>query len=395
MALFRPIAHFLLSVLSFRYSGIESSEVFMPEDILKMIRLDMTRFGAYSAARSPDVIARKLGIPEEDIIKLDANENPYGCSPRVRQKLAEYPYYYIYPDSNQTELREALSQYVGLGTEYLVAGNGSDELIDLLLRILLAPGDEVIVNVPTFDMYRFCTEVCRGKTVNVLRKKDFTVDVPAVKAAITAKTRIIFLTNPNNPTGTIISEKDILELLKTGLPVVVDEAYYEFNGQTVAKLVPQYRNLIVLRTFSKWAGIAGLRVGYGIFTPELAEVLIKVKPPYNVNLAAQVAVIESIKDSRYLLGTVQKMIEERDRLFVELQKLDFLKPVPSQSNFILCEVTRGDAKQLQDGLEALGILIRYYNTPLLKNYIRISAGKPEQTAKIIGALGKIGGKANG
>jgi histidinol-phosphate aminotransferase len=313
----------------------------------------------------------------------------------VRKKLAEYPYYYIYPDSNQTELRESLSQYTGLGMEYLVAGNGSDELIDLLLRILLDPGDEVIVNIPTFDMYRFCTEVCRGKVVNVLRKKDFTVDIPAVKAAITDKTRIIFLTSPNNPTGTLVPEKDILELLQAGLPVVVDEAYYEFSGQTVAKLVQRYRNLIVLRTFSKWAGIAGLRVGYGIFTPELAEVLIKVKPPYNVNLAAQVAVQESVKDSTYLLGTFKKMIEERARLFAKLQKLDFLKPVPSQANFILCEVLRGDAKTMQDQLERRGILIRYYNTLLLKNYIRISAGKSEQTDRIIIALEKMGGKDNG
>jgi histidinol-phosphate aminotransferase len=367
----------------------------MVEDILKMIRVDMSRFTAYSAAKSPDVIARKLGISEADIIKLDANENPYGCSPVVRKRMAEYPYFYIYPDSNQTELRESLSQYAGLGTEYLVAGNGSDELIDLLLRILLAPGDEVIINVPTFDMYRFCTEVCRGKVVNVLRRKDFSVDIPAVKSAVTDRTRIIFVTSPNNPTGNIIPEKDVLELLETGLPVVVDEAYYEFYGQTVAQLVPRFRNLIVLRTFSKWAGIAGLRVGYGVFTPELTEVLIKVKPPYNINLAAQVAVQESIKDSVYLLGTVKKMIEERVRLFAKLQKLDFLKPVPSHANFILCEVVRGDAKKIQDDLEKRGILIRYYNTPLLRNYIRISAGKPEQTDKIIAALEELGGKANG
>jgi histidinol-phosphate aminotransferase len=123
-------------------------------------------------------------------------------------------------------------------------------------------------------------------------------------------------------------------------------------------------------------------------------VLIKVKPPYNVNLAAQVAVKESIRDSEYLLGTVKKMIEERARLFTELQKLDFLMPVPSQANFILCEVTRGDAKAIQDDLEKRGILIRYYNTPLLRNYIRISAGKPEQTDKIIRALQELGGKSN-
>ncbi len=364
----------------------------MVDDITKLVRIDMSRFGAYSAAKSPDVISRKTGIPESEIIKLDANENPYGCSPRVREALAKYPYLNIYPDSNQTELREHLASYTGLGPEYLVAGNGSDELIDLLLRMLLAPGDEVIINVPTFDMYRFCTEVCRGKPVNVLRKPDFTVDVAAVKAAVTNKTRIIFVTSPNNPTGTVISTKDILELLKLGLPLVVDEAYYEFSQQTVLPLVPRYKNLMVLRTFSKWAGIAGLRIGYGAFAPDITDILIKIKPPYSINMAASVAAQESIKDSDYLLGTVQKMIEERARLFGKLQKLDFIKPIPSHANFILCEVLRGDAKWFQDELEKRGILIRYYSTPLLKNYFRISTGKPEQTDKIIAALQKLGRK---
>jgi histidinol-phosphate aminotransferase len=162
----------------------------MTEGIEKLIRIDMKRFGAYSACKSPDVIARKLGIPEEAIIKLDANENPYGCSPRVKQALASYPYFNIYPDAAQTELIEDLSGYVGLGTEHIVAGNGSDELIDLLLRLFVAPGDEVITTVPTFDMYRFSTEVCCGKVVEVIRLKDFTVDVPAIKAAITPRTRL-------------------------------------------------------------------------------------------------------------------------------------------------------------------------------------------------------------
>lgn len=364
----------------------------MNEGIEKLVRIDMSHFGAYSAAKSPDVISQKTGIPESEIIKLDANENPYGCSPKVRKVLAEYPYLSIYPDSNQTELRKHLSQYVGLGTEYLVAGNGSDELIDLLLRMLLAPGDEVIINVPTFDMYRFCTEVCRGKPVNVLRKPNYEVDVSAIRAAVTDKTRIIFVTSPNNPTGTIISEKDILDLVSLGLPLVVDEAYYEFNGQTVAHLVPRYPNLMVLRTFSKWAGIAGLRIGYGIFSPTITDILIKIKPPYSINMAASVAAQESIKDSDYLLGTVHKMIEERGRLFKKLEDLGFLKPIPSHANFILCEMVRGNAKMLQDELEKLGILVRYYNTPLLHNFIRISVGKPEQTDRIISALQNLGNK---
>jgi histidinol-phosphate aminotransferase len=367
----------------------------MTDNIEKLVRIDMSRFGAYSPCKSPEVISRKLGIPENEIIKLDANENPYGCSPRVRQALADYPYLNIYPDAAQTELREQLSTYVGLGPEHIVAGNGSDELIDLILRLFTAPGDEVITTIPTFDMYRFCTQVCCGKVIEVVRLKDFGVDVPAIQAAITGKTRLIFVTNPNNPTGTIITRDDILELVKTGLPLVIDEAYYEFNGQTAAGLVPQYDNLMVLRTFSKWAGLAGLRVGYGIFPAKIAEMLLKVKPPYNVNIAAMVAVRESLKDKDYLLETVRKIQKERSRLWDKLKKLDFLRPVPSQANFILCEVTRGKAVWLQDELEKKGILVRYYNTPLLRNYIRISVGKPEHTDRIIEALKELGEKMNG
>jgi histidinol-phosphate aminotransferase len=367
----------------------------MTEGIEKYVRLDMSRFGAYSACKSPDVIARKLGIPEKDIIKLDANENPYGCSPKVRAALADYPYFNIYPDSAQTELLEEIAAYVGLDKEFIVAGNGSDELIDLLLRLLVSPGEEVITTVPTFDMYRFCTQVCCGKVVEVVRKKDFGVDVAAIKAAVTPKTRLIFITNPNNPTGTVTSEKEILELVLIGLPLVVDEAYYEFCGQTAVTLVPKYPNLMVLRTFSKWAGLAGLRVGYGIFPRNLAEILMKVKPPYSVNLAASVAVRESLKDRDYLLGTVAKMKEERERLFSLLKGVDYLKPIPSRANFVLCEVIRGNAYDIQDALEKRGILVRYYNNSLLKNYIRISVGKPRQTDRIIKALNEIGEKING
>jgi histidinol-phosphate aminotransferase len=367
----------------------------MVEDIEKLVRIDMSRFGAYSPCQSPDIIAKKLGIPEKDIIKLDANENPYGCSPKVKEALADYPYFNIYPDSAQTELREELAKYVKLGTEYIVAGNGSDELIDLLLRMFVAPGDEVITTVPTFDMYRFCTQICCGRMVEVIRLKDFEVDVKAIKAAVTDRTRVIFITNPNNPTGTIIPRKDILELTRIGLPLVIDEAYYEFSGQTAVDLVPQCQNLMVLRTFSKWAGLAGLRIGYGVFTPKIADILLKIKPPYNVNLAAVVAARESIKDYKYLLGTVEKMKEERQRLFTKLKQLDFLKPVPSQANFILCEVVKGRADFLKDELEKQGILVRYYKTSLLKNYIRISVGKPEQTDKTIQALQILGEKING
>ncbi len=359
------------------------------EGIERLIRSDLVTFGGYAASKSPETLEGKVEVPVESIIKLDANENPYGCSPRVNQALATYPYLNIYPDSGQTKLRELLQGYAGVGAEYIVASSGSDQLIDLILRLFIEPGDEVINCVPTFAMFHFFTELCGGTLAEVPRDENFAVNVNAVKAAIDKKTKIILLANPNNPTGTIIPRQDILELVDTGLPVLVDEAYYEFGGETVVPMVSQYKNLMVLRTFSKWAGLAGLRVGYGIFPPEVANYLSRIKPPYNVNAAALVAVQESLKDIDYLLDKVKAIVAERDRLFGELKKLKWLKPFPSQANFILCSVLNGKASELQQKLQDKGILVRYFDTPLLRNYIRISVGKPEHTDALIKALKEL------
>jgi histidinol-phosphate aminotransferase len=225
----------------------------------------------------------------------------------------------------------------------------------------------------------------------VPRDKNFAIDVGAIKAGISKKTKIIFLANPNSPTGTITPRQDIQEILDTGLPVLVDEAYYEFSGQTVAPLVSQYKNLMVLRTFSKWAGLAGLRVGYGLFPPKIADYLLRIKIPYNVNVAALIAVQESLKDIDYLMGAVKAIIGERERLWKELKKLKWLKPFPSQANFILCLVLNGEATELRQKLQDKGILVRYFDEPLLRNYIRISVGKPEHTDALMKALQQIGG----
>jgi len=244
-------------------------------------------------------------------------------------------------------------------------------------------------------MFGFSTELCGGTLVEVLRDEDFAVNVNAVKAAIGKKTKMILLATPNNPTGTIIPQPDILEIVDTGVPVLVDEAYVEFSGETVTQLVSQYRNLMVLRTFSKWAGLAGLRIGYGIFPPEIAGWLLKIKPPYNVNVAALVAVQESLKDIDYLLGRVKAIVAERERLFAELDKLEFLKPFPSQANFIFCSVLNGKASEIQQKLERKGILVRYFDLPLLRNAIRIGVGKPEHTDALIKALHQIGEEISG
>ncbi len=360
-------------------------------EIERLIRPDLIKFAGYSARTSPDTLEGKVEVPIESIIKLDANENLYSCSPRVRQALAAYPDLNIYPDDRQTRLRKLLEGYAGVDAKHIVAGSGSNQLIDLIARLFISQGDEVINCVPTFGIYRFSPELCGGTVVEVLRDENFAVKVAAVKAAISKKTKIIFLANPNNPTGTIIPRQDILEILDTGLPVVVDEAYYEFSRQTVAPLVGKYENLMVLRTFSKWAGLAGLRVGYGLFPPKIADYLLRIKIPYNVNVAALVAVEESLKDIDYLMGTVQAIIAERGRLFAELKKIKWLKPFPSQANFILCSVLNGKARELRQRLQDKGILVRYFEDLHLQNYIRISVGKPEHTDTLIKALREIGG----
>jgi histidinol-phosphate aminotransferase len=181
-----------------------------------------------------------------------------------------------------------------------------------------------------------------------------------------------------------------VEILETGVPVAVDEAYYEFSRQTVTPLLEKYQNLMVLRTFSKWAGLAGMRVGYGIMPPAIADYLLRIKIPYNVSVAAMVAVRESLKDIDYLENTVDKIIAERVRLFEKLSGIEWLKPVPSQANFILCLVEKMEAKELRDRLQDKGILVRYFEEPRLKDYIRFSVGKPEHTDALIRALGQLG-----
>jgi len=357
--------------------------------IEKLIRAHLARFDGYSAATSPETLAGKVEVPVENIIKLDANENPYGCSPKVNRALSDYPDLNIYPDDGQHELREPLAGYAGVSPEYIVASGGSNQLIDLIVRLFIDAGDEIINCVPTFDLYRFSTEICGGTLVNVPRDDNFAVDVAAVKAAISKKTKLIFLANPNSPTGNIIPRQDILDIVGTGVPVVVDEAYYEFSGETVVPMVSQYQNLMVLRTFSKWAGLAGLRVGYGIFPPRIAGYLMAIKIPYNVNVAAIIAVRESLKDLDYLQDRVKDIINERERLFGELKTIPWLKPFPSQANFIFCTVLKGSARELHQKLQQKGILIRYFDKPLLRNSIRISVGKPEHTDALIKTLHQL------
>lgn len=343
----------------------------------------------YQGVIPMEVMADRAGIPPEKVIRLNGNENPYGPSPRVVEALGSFQNYNHYPDPDQSKLREALSGYLGVPADYIVAGNGSDEIIDLLLRMFVGRGDNIVIPAPTFGMYAFSTEICGGEAVSVERDDDFEIDVEAVNLAITAKTKGMFLASPNNPTGNIASEAQIRALLETGRLVVVDETYHEFCGETVLPLLQEYSNLVVLRTFSKWAGLAGLRIGLGVMQPELAATMMSMKPPYNVNLAAEIALLASLEDTPTLLERVKKIVAERDRMMGLLRQVKGIKTWPSQANFILCQMPEGRGKEIYDGLCSRGIFLRYFGNKRLKDHIRASVGLSHETDAVVTALNEL------
>ncbi|MCH7718294.1 MAG: aminotransferase class I/II-fold pyridoxal phosphate-dependent enzyme, partial [Chloroflexi bacterium] len=290
----------------------------------------------------------------------------------------------------------------------IVAGAGSDELIDLLLRAVIAPsgaGDGVIICPPTFGMYSFLTRVAGGRVIEVPRRDDFSLDVEAVCAAA-GDAKAIFIASPNNPTGNPLTGEELEALLETGLLVVVDEAYVEFAGEGFAPLVPEREKLVVLRTFSKWAGLAGLRAGYGIMPPALADVLMQIKQPYTPNVAAEVAMLASLEDRERLMERVRAIVQERERMGRMLAALEFVEVYPSQANFLLVRLkpdlqeTAGlesglpgsDARSVRDGLARQGVFVRYFDTPRLRQYLRISVGLPNHTERLVEALRTQGGE---
>ncbi len=385
---------------------------FDPQSILRPEIADLEE---YHPILPFEVLSQKLGIPAERIVKLDANENPYGPLPAVTEALAEYNYYHIYPDPQQSELRAALSQFTGVPAENILPTHGADEMLDYLCRLFLRPGDAIIDCPPTFGMYSFDAGLAGAKVIEVWRKEGFTVDVEKIceigdwrvetpsanpqspisnlqspNHPITQSPKILFLTCPNNPTGNWLPDADLRRLLELPLIVVLDEAYVEFaDHPSRSSWVLDHENLIVLRTFSKAAGIAGLRLGYGLAPSWLMAQLWKFKQPYNVNVAASVAGIASLRHVEQIMDVVAKIKVERQRLFAALQTVSYLTPHPSQSNFILCDVVGRNAKELKLGLEKQGILVRHYSKTGLQNCIRISVGRPEQTDRLVETLRAI------
>jgi len=372
--------------------------------MMEFIRPHLQALPPYTPIEPFEVLSARLGRDVNEIIKLDANENPYGSSPKVREALAQLAFPHIYPDPESRALRSALAQVHRLPMENILCGSGADELIDLILRVVLEKDDVVINCPPTFGMYPFDTLVNGGRIVEVPRRADFSLDMDGLKKAIRMyKPKILFLASPNNPDGSLLPAEMLEELLAFPLLVVLDEAYIEFSedgrlGSQVTKLyeVLQRENLIVLRTFSKWAGLAGLRVGFGCFPGWIMPILWKAKQPYNVNVAASEAAIAALADIEYIGKTVALLCKERQRMQELLARIPYLQTYPSRANFILCRVISEkhgslSAEKLKAALaNRYGILVRYFDKPGLQDHIRISVGKPQHTEALINALLEIG-----
>lgn len=361
-------------------------------DTVSLIRPHIQDMPPYTPILPFDVLSRQYGLPAEKIIKLDANENPYGTLPEIAEALANLPYTHIYPDPESRELRSALAKYHNLPQENILVGAGADELIDLLMRLLIDPGDKIINCPPTFGMYTFDADLNRGKVVSIPRTADFSLDIDAIIKAVEAhKPKLIFLATPNNPDGGLPPLDQIEALLDVPSIVVLDEAYIEFadTGSSQIDKVLAMGNLVILRTFSKWAGLAGLRVGYGVFPSQMMQHLWKIKQPYNVSVAASVAAQISLSNVSKLQSIGSKIIAERKRLYKMLDDIPWLQPYPSQANFVLCKVVEKDANQVKNQLADKGVIIRYFNKPGLNDHIRISVGRPEQTDILINNLHKM------
>jgi histidinol-phosphate aminotransferase len=360
-------------------------------DVTRFLRRDLGKLEPYPAPQPLEEFARDLGVEPSDIAKLDQNENPYGCSPKVVEALGRFGWYHVYPDPEHRVLREKIATYAGASVESIVVGNGSDELIELMLRLFIEPGDRVVSAAPTFGYYATATQVAGAEYVTVPRGAAFELDVHSIVAAMNHRTKLILVASPNNPTGNATPVETIRQLLELDAVVVVDEAYFEFCGKSAIGLFedPEVNNLVVLRTFSKWAGLAGLRLGYGIFPRALLSAVGAVKAPYSVNQAAEVAGLASMDDVDYLRSTIARILEERDRLRDGLIATGFLKPYPSDANFLLCDVVDRVAADVQRRLAERAILVRRYSGPRLENSLRISVGRPDHTDRLIAALEEV------
>ena len=350
----------------------------------------------YSPGRPMEEVERELGL--DDVLKLASNENPLGPSPLALQAIREaLQGLHRYPDGGCYALRQGLSRRLGVTPEELCFGNGSNELLELVTRAFLGPGDEAVMGHPAFVVYR---SVCQavGAQIREVSLKDFTHDLRGMLKAVTARTKLVFLGNPNNPTGTCVSPTDLDDFVRELPPdviLVVDEAYREYIPRYLQpdflRYVREGRYLFALRTFSKAYGLAGLRIGYGIGPTEMVELLNRVRQPFNVNTLAQKAALAALNDAGHLEETLR--ITEAGRKTMR-SRLDAsgLVTIPSVTNFILVNVGV-EGKAVADALLRNGVIVRSMEGYGLPTYIRVTVGTPQENSRALQALAEVLGTA--
>lgn len=342
----------------------------------------------YVPGKPIDELERELGIPRA--IKLASNENPLGPSPKALAVLADAAAtLHRYPDGGAHRLRAALADRYKLTRDQVILGNGSDEILGLLARAFLSPGDEAVMADQTFVIYKMEVTAAHGTPV-IVPLKQWRHDLPAMANAITARTRLLFICNPNNPTGTMVAAADVQALMQRvpdDVIVVFDEAYYEYvqdqHFPDSVSWVKQHRNAIVLRTFSKIYGLAGLRVGYGVTTPEITGYLNRVRPPFNVNTMAQRAALAALADDEHVAKSRALNTSEMAAMKAGLVALGF-QPLPSQANFLFFDVGR-DGRTVFESLLRQGIIVRHIEGP----WLRVTIGLPEENRYFLDALKKV------
>ena len=346
----------------------------------------------YVPGRSKEEIARQYGAANP--IKLASNENPLGASLKALQAIREaMAVSHLYPDPDSRNLRTAAARFFGCNVEDIVAGNGSDEIIDLICRAYLKPGDEVIIPSCTFSYYRIASLAC-GVQVVASPMKDHCIDITGIEAALSPKTKVIFIANPNNPTGTYLKGVELLSLVNAvpeNVLVVIDEAYGAFaraNDYLSALSLTQSRsNLITTHTLSKSHGLAGLRVGFGIASKEILTTMLRIKPPFNVNILAQKAGEEALNDDIFLKKTLSNTWDSLDSFYASFERLG-LSFVRSQTNFVLVHIGK-DSPRVYEDLLKRGIITRYITNIGLDEYLRVSIGLPKENSVFIDALEEV------
>jgi len=340
-------------------------------------------------------LAREFGLDEADIVKLASNENPLGISPKAKVAVAAaLGDLALYPDGNGFALKQALSARLGVGADQIVLGNGSNDVLELAARVFLAPGRSAVFSEHAFAVYPLAIAACNALPIQV-PARDFGHDLAAMRAAIREDTALVFIANPNNPTGTLLSNAALAEFLATVPPrviVVLDEAYTEFLDTPSEALawLAQYPNLIVTRTFSKAYGLAGLRVGYALASVEVADLINRLRHPFNVNSLALAAAEAALDDADFLARSKQVNDEGRAQLLAGFERLK-LEAIPSAGNFICVKVgATAEAAQAQyQGLLRRGVIVRPVANYGLHGYLRVSIGLSHQNARFLAALSEV------